>query len=695
MSGRTISLLLRAAPPAAALALTLAFAAPAAAQDALPLSDGHRKWLEQEVLYIISDREKDAFERLQSEAEREAFIEAFWRRRDPEPLTPENEYRLEHYERIAYANSRLGGETAMPGWMTDRGRIWIKLGEPDERETFAAVPGLYPAELWFYLQRKNRLLPPLYILFFRDNMAGQYRQFNHVLDDPEDLLPAQALDINDSRRAAFEFLQEMSPQLAHATITMRADRGPATGLMQPDQAGLDAAALLSDIERAPYRLLDTNWVSGANAGRGMVETEYLFNLVPSAGVARVFPGPATGTASWFVHYALEIEPEHFTVAREEDGNEYFTRFEIQGEVSDAEGLVIYDFATTPFLRLTETQLSEVGARPFAFRGMFPLIGGNWQFRLIFKNAARTEYTVFEDSLAVPSKSDESWVGRPLLVYGHGVAEGGYATWAPSGIRLVPNARSLGTVGSTIGLAIPATTSQEVSVRVFAWDPNDATSADGRLIFETAVTPADSIASADLGTGHWSTGRYLVAADAGGERRSAQFSIGARRRISVPWGLTDSFDSKVPGAIAATLAEQWLRAERFDQARSLFADALRRDPNRVRARTVLARLALDDERPLEAVRLLEPALAQNPTSVPILRTLGDAHRLSGHTTRAVDLYRRSIELQTPDAPLLNALGFALARIGDRAAAIDAFERSLAIETDPEVADVLERLRGPSP
>ena len=69
----------------------------AAGQDRFPLSDEHGKWLEDEVVYIISDREQDAFEKLQSEAEREAFIAAFWRRRDPEPLTPENEYRIEHY----------------------------------------------------------------------------------------------------------------------------------------------------------------------------------------------------------------------------------------------------------------------------------------------------------------------------------------------------------------------------------------------------------------------------------------------------------------------------------------------------------------------------------------------------------------------------------------------------------------------
>ena len=385
LTGRDPTRRARFAFAAAAISLPFVAATPAATQDALPLSDTHRQWLEEEVIYIISDREKDAFGQLQSEAEREAFIEAFWRRRDPEPLTPENEFRTEHYERIAYANSRLGGETAIPGWMTDRGRLWITLGEPDERDTFVSVPGLYPAELWFYLQNDEYLLPPLYILFFREYNAGPFIQFNHLIHLPEELLPAQSFSEGDSRDEAFVTLQEISPHLAHATITMRADRGVTTGLALPDIAQLETQTLLQDITRAPHRLLDTSWVTGADAGRGLVETEYLFNFVPSAGVARLFPGPASGPPSWFVHYAVEIEPQYFTLAREEGGTDYFTRFDIQGQVTDEDGAVVYDFATRPFLRLTGSELREVGARPFAWRGMFPLIPGEFRLRIVVKN----------------------------------------------------------------------------------------------------------------------------------------------------------------------------------------------------------------------------------------------------------------------------------------------------------------------
>ena len=410
-----MSVLLAVPPrPLAALLATIVLAVPfaVAAQDPFPLSDEHKQWLEYDAVYIISDREKDAFERLQSDAEREAFIAAFWSRRDPEPLTPENEFRTEHYRRIEHANTRLAGETAMPGWMTDRGRFYIQLGEPEERETFASVPGLYQTELWFYLAREEQLLPPIYILFFREYNAGPFIQFNHVIHQPEELLPAQSFPIGDSRQEAYILLQEMSPQLAHASITMRADRGVQASLLQPEMEILQTQTVLSDINRAPYRLLDTNWVSGAEAGRGLVETDYLFNFVPSAGIARVLPGPEPD--SFFVHYAIEIEPQHFTLAREEDGNEYFTRFEVTGEVTTADGDVVHDFVVTPFLRLTESQLQDVGARPFTYRGTFPLIPGDFRFRVILKNDARTEYTVFEDELRVPGSGPS--FSRPWLLH---------------------------------------------------------------------------------------------------------------------------------------------------------------------------------------------------------------------------------------------------------------------------------------
>ena len=99
------------------------------------LATPYKKWLQEEVPYIITDEERSAVLQLQTNEEREQFIEAFWQRRDPTPDTVENEFREEHYRRIAYANDRFS--SGIPGWRTDRGRIYIMWGPPDSIESHA------------------------------------------------------------------------------------------------------------------------------------------------------------------------------------------------------------------------------------------------------------------------------------------------------------------------------------------------------------------------------------------------------------------------------------------------------------------------------------------------------------------------------------------------------------------------------
>ena len=96
----------------------------------IELSKTYRKWLDEDVRWIITDEEKSAFMQLSNDEERDQFIEAFWQRRDPTPDTEENEFKEEHYRRIAYANEHFAA--GIPGWKTDRGRTYIVFGPADE-----------------------------------------------------------------------------------------------------------------------------------------------------------------------------------------------------------------------------------------------------------------------------------------------------------------------------------------------------------------------------------------------------------------------------------------------------------------------------------------------------------------------------------------------------------------------------------
>ena len=111
----------------------------------------YQRWLDEDVHWIITDEERAAFLRLSKDEDRDRFIEAFWLRRDPTPGTVENEFKEEHYRRIAYANVHFAHE--LPGWKTDRGRAYIVFGPPDEVKTDSARrsdDAANPTELWHY-----------------------------------------------------------------------------------------------------------------------------------------------------------------------------------------------------------------------------------------------------------------------------------------------------------------------------------------------------------------------------------------------------------------------------------------------------------------------------------------------------------------------------------------------------------------
>ena len=156
------------------------------------LETPYKKWLEEDVRWIISDEEVRAFKHLNTDEERESFIEQFWLRRNPDPNSEENEAREEHYRRLAYANETFA--SGIPGWKTDRGMIYIKFGPPDEREEHASggfyerpieegggETSTYPFEKWRYRYLEG-LGNDVNIEFVDTTMTGEF----HMTQDPSE-----------------------------------------------------------------------------------------------------------------------------------------------------------------------------------------------------------------------------------------------------------------------------------------------------------------------------------------------------------------------------------------------------------------------------------------------------------------------------------------------------------------------------
>jgi GWxTD domain-containing protein len=145
----------------------------------------YKKWLDEDVIYIISEDEKKVFKQLQTEEEKENFIEQFWLRRNPDPRNSQNEFKEEHYRRIAYANERYA--SGIPGWKTDRGRIYVMYGQPAEIESHPSggtynreiyegggTTSTFPFERWRY-RHIDGVGDDIEIEFVDKSMSGEYR----------------------------------------------------------------------------------------------------------------------------------------------------------------------------------------------------------------------------------------------------------------------------------------------------------------------------------------------------------------------------------------------------------------------------------------------------------------------------------------------------------------------------------------
>jgi len=214
-----------------ALAILLALLAPlAAAQGKIALPERFKKWLNEEVVYIITPHERDVFLQLQADRERDIFVEAFWKHRDPEPRTPRNEFEEEHYRRLGHANKFYGRSTPLPGWRTDRGRIYIVLGPPRNIEQYSNVNGVYPTEIWFYLGDPALGLPTAFnVIFFKRNGASDYILYSPTDDGPRSLVAESMGGYRDVSRvsssisddaAAYKALLDLEPNLARQTLSL-------------------------------------------------------------------------------------------------------------------------------------------------------------------------------------------------------------------------------------------------------------------------------------------------------------------------------------------------------------------------------------------------------------------------------------------------------------------------------------------
>jgi GWxTD domain-containing protein len=224
----------------------------------------YKKWINNDVAYIITKDEKKAFYALKTDEERENFIENFWRRRDPNPDTEENEYREEYYERIAYANEHF--TSGIPGWRTDRGRIYIAWGKPDsveshptggsyDRPTYegGGSTTTYPFETWFY-RHLDGVGDGVEIEFVDPTGTGEYRIARSPYEkDALAMVPGAGLTTAE--------------QLGLANKADRLNGGNGYNFMRQQDMPFERLRIITDLQRPPkVKFGDLQELAGGDSG---------------------------------------------------------------------------------------------------------------------------------------------------------------------------------------------------------------------------------------------------------------------------------------------------------------------------------------------------------------------------------------------------------------------------------------------
>ncbi|HEY3040943.1 MAG TPA: GWxTD domain-containing protein [Pyrinomonadaceae bacterium] len=366
------------------------------------LKKAYKDWLEKDVTYVITDEERKAFKKLATDDERERFIEEFWRRRDPDPDTDENEFKEEYYERIAYANEHFA--SGIPGWKSDRGRIWIMYGKPDERETHpmggsyerpsyegGGNTSTYPFETWFY-----RYLPGVgsgvEIEFVDPTGSGEYR----IARNPNEkdallMVPGAGLTLSEQLGLSDKGDRISGIGSVGTTNYQREQDSPFSRLQ-----------LLADLSRPP-QVKFNDLASAVNTG---VIEENPLNFDIRADFFR--------QSDERVITAITIQVENKDLVFQDSGGLQQARINIFGRITSVAGRRAGVFEDPVITTATTAELTEAKDRKSAYQKAVALAPGTYKIDVIVRDVASGATGVKHIALPVP-KYDPQKLSTSTLV----------------------------------------------------------------------------------------------------------------------------------------------------------------------------------------------------------------------------------------------------------------------------------------
>ena len=371
----------------------------------IELSKTYKKWLNEDVVWIISDEERAAFKQLSNDEERDNFIEAFWQRRDPTPDTEENEYKEEHYRRIAYANEHFAA--GIPGWKSDRGRMYIMYGPADEvdshpsggsyerpMEEGGGETSTFPFEDWRYRYLEG-IGQEVIIEFVDTCMCGDYH-----------------MTIDRSEKDALKYTPNAGLTMYESMgMSSKADRFSGGGLEQLGAGPMSSQQQTKQFDRLEqYAKLQAPPPVKFKDLEEIVNTKLITNLMPFD-VRSDFVKVTGDTV--LVPITIQMKYRDITFANK-DGVQRGT-VNIFGRVSTLTGRVVQTFEDTAQVDVPAELLPRTAENSSVYWKALPLRPGRYKVEIAVKDVNGDRKGLWSRGIVVPEFSDDKLSTSTLIV----------------------------------------------------------------------------------------------------------------------------------------------------------------------------------------------------------------------------------------------------------------------------------------
>jgi GWxTD domain-containing protein len=364
-----------------------------------------KQWLDVDVSYIITDEERAAFKRMSTDEERQQFVEQFWLRRDPTPDTEENEYKEEHYRRIAYANEHYA--SGIPGWKTDRGRIYITFGPPDEIESHPSggtyerpieegggTTSTYPFEQWRYRYIEG-INSNVIIEFVDPTMTGEYRM---TMDPTEKdallYVPGAGLT--------------MMEQMGLASKTDRFNRTDGTHL---GTGNMPLPASMNQFERLEqYAKLQKPPAVKFKDLEAAVTSTIRYNTLPMK--VHVDYIPIT-PSSIFAAITLQFDRKDLQFANKDGVSKAIVN--LYARISNMARRTVNVFEDVVSVEVPPELLQQAINGASVYQKVVPLPPGKYRLNVVAKDVTGGNMTTYETALDVPHLTDDELASSSLIL----------------------------------------------------------------------------------------------------------------------------------------------------------------------------------------------------------------------------------------------------------------------------------------